>query len=52
MKKIQKYQEWNDGSFSCFPLQKGKDLITVFGGDTENLIEKIDSLCCSHFSMD
>ncbi len=27
MKKIGKYQEWNDGSFSCFTLQKGKDLI-------------------------
>jgi hypothetical protein len=52
MKKIQKYQAWNDGSFSCFTLQKGKDLITVFGGDTVNLIKKTDLLHCSHFSMD
>jgi hypothetical protein len=51
MKKIQKYQEWNDGSFSCFTLQKGKDLITVFVGDTGNLIKKTDMFCCSHFSV-
>jgi hypothetical protein len=29
MKKIGKYQEWNDGSFSCFTLQKGKDTADV-----------------------
>ncbi len=52
MKKIQKYQEWDDGSFSCFTPPKGKDLITFFGGDTENLIEKIDLLRGSHFSVD
>ncbi len=51
MKKIEKYQEWNDGSFSCFTLQKGKDLITFFVGRTENLIEISDLLCHSHFSM-
>jgi hypothetical protein len=52
MKKIKKYQEWNNGSFSCFTLQKGKDLITVFGGDTESLIKKNDLLRRSHFSVD
>ncbi len=40
MEKIQKYQEWNDGSFSCFTPQKGKDLITVFVGDTGNFDQK------------
>jgi hypothetical protein len=50
-KKIQKYQEWKDGSFSSFTLQKGKNLITVFVGDTGNFIEKTDSLLRSHFSM-
>ncbi len=51
MKKIGKYQEWNDGSFSCFTLQKRKDLITLFVGGTENFIEITDSLGHSHFSM-
>ncbi len=51
MKKIQKYRELNDGSFSCFTLQKEKDLSTVFVGDTGNLIENTDSLRCSHFSV-
>jgi hypothetical protein len=51
MKKIGKYQEWNNGSFSCFTLQKGKDLITLFIGGTENFIKITDSLRRSHFSV-
>ncbi len=39
IKKIQKYWDWNDGSFSCFTLQKEKDLITVFVGGTENWLQ-------------
>jgi hypothetical protein len=33
------------------PSKKGKDLISVFVGGTDNLIKITDSLHHSHFSM-